>query len=235
MPSDRAPGLHVSPGAVIPDDTQIAPHVTIYGGVELGAGVTIEQGAIVGRPQQLDRHSHSPRRGAGEVTVIGSGCRIGSGAVVVAGALLGAGAWLADHAGLREGAVIGRDAMIGRACAIGHNTEIGDRVRIQTGSTVGPWSWLESDVFVGALVVFVGDPTMGRGPGDLGDRQTIVRRGSRIASGVIVIPPCEIGEEAVVGAGSVVRGDVAAHTVVVGSPAVPIRQVREDERLDLEA
>jgi acetyltransferase-like isoleucine patch superfamily enzyme len=42
----------------------------------------------------------------------------------------------------------------------------------------------------------------------------------------------EIGEEAIVGAGSVVTRDVAPRTVVVGSPARVLREVRDDELLD---
>jgi UDP-3-O-[3-hydroxymyristoyl] glucosamine N-acyltransferase len=232
VPSDRGPGLHVEPGVVIPDDTEIAPYVTIYGGVEIGAGVTIEQGAIVGRAQQLARESNAPRRPAGDVTVIGDGCRIGSGTVVVAGARLGAGTYVGDVAAVREGAVIGRETMIGRGCVVTHSVEIGDRVRVQTGTIVGQWTVLEDDAFVGAAVVFVGGRTLPPGPTDVADRYTVVRRGARIASGVIVIPPCEIGEEAIVGAGALVRGDVPARTVVAGNPAAPIRPVAEHELLD---
>jgi len=51
--SDRAPGLFVAPGVVLPDDVRIAPHVTIYANVEIGRNVSIEQGSILGRPQQI--------------------------------------------------------------------------------------------------------------------------------------------------------------------------------------
>ena len=37
----------------------------VYGGVELGAGVALEQGAIIGRPQQIDARSRAPRRPLG--------------------------------------------------------------------------------------------------------------------------------------------------------------------------
>jgi acetyltransferase-like isoleucine patch superfamily enzyme len=77
----------------------------------------------------------------------------------------------------------------------------------------------------------VGDPSMGRGTPEQRRAATHVRRASRIGSGAIVVPPCEIGEEAVVGAGSLVRGDVPARTVVAGTPAVPIREVAEHELL----
>ena len=134
VPSDRAPGLHVAPGTPVPDDAQIAPHVTIYAGVELGSGLTLEQGAIVGRPQQIDARSRAPRRTGEETTTIGDGCRVGSNTVVVAGAHVGPATISSDHVLLREGAVIGEEVMMGRGSVATHNTRIGDRTRIQNAS-----------------------------------------------------------------------------------------------------
>ena len=53
----------------------------------------------------------------------------------------------------------------------------------------------------------------------------ILRRGTWIASGAIVIGPCEIGEHAVVGAGAVVTGKVPAGTLYAGNPAGAIRKI----------
>ena len=54
-------------------------------------------------------------------------------------------------------------------------------------------------------------------------RDIVVERGAWICSGAIVLGPCRIGEQAVVGAGSVVREDVPAHTVVAGVPAKVVK------------
>ncbi|MBV9309494.1 MAG: hypothetical protein JOZ73_01600 [Solirubrobacterales bacterium] len=230
--SDRAPGLHVQAGIEIPDDTRIAPHVTIYAGVRLGAKVSIEQGAIVGRPQQVDERSRSPRRPAGEPTLIGDGCRIGSGSVIMAGARIAEDTYVGDLAAIREDAQIGSETMIGRGCSVTHNTVIGDRVRVQTDTLVGAWTTVEDDVFVGARVVFVGDPTMGRAPVDPERNRTVVRRASRIGSGAILIPPLEIGEDSVIAAAAVVRADVPPRTVVAGVPATAVRSLGADELLE---
>jgi acetyltransferase-like isoleucine patch superfamily enzyme len=56
-----------------------------------------------------------------------------------------------------------------------------------------------------------------------------IRRGARIGGGAVLLPGIEIGEEAVVGAGAVVLGDVPPRTVVVGNPARPIREVADEE------
>jgi UDP-2-acetamido-3-amino-2,3-dideoxy-glucuronate N-acetyltransferase len=231
--SDRAPGLFVAPDVVVPDDARIAPHVTIYSGVSLGAEVSLEQGAIVGRPQQVHARSSAARRAAGGATLIGDGCHVGSYAVVSAGAQIGARSYLGDQAALRETVVVGEDAVLGRGAAVSPNARIGDRARLHNLVMVGPRTVIEEDVMVGPLVTFVGDTTMGRRPlGAPGKTGIVVRRASRIGSGAIIFPPVEIGEEAVVGAASLVRSDVRPKTVVAGSPAEELRAVREDELLE---
>ena len=227
--SARAPGLFVAPGTVIPDDASIAPHVTIYAGVSLGAGLVIGQGAILGRPQQIDARSRSPRLTEPRATLIGDGCRIGSHTVVVTGVTLAAGAAIADHVLLREGVTIGAEAMIGRGTAIAHDVVVGERTRIQNNCLVGPTTVIAADVLVSPNVTFVGDPTMGRSsPRALRDGIRVLRA-ARIGTGAILFPSVTIGEEAVVGAAALVRQDVGARTVVVGSPARLLRAVREDE------
>jgi acetyltransferase-like isoleucine patch superfamily enzyme len=130
-------------------------------------------------------------------------------------------------------ALVGEEAVVGRGVAVSTNTRIGDRARLQNLVIVGPGTVIEQDVLVSPLVMFVGDPTMGRRPpDDVNQPSIVVRRASRIGSGAIIFPPVEIGEEAVVGAGSLVRKDVPPRAVVGGSPAQELRAVREDELLE---
>jgi acetyltransferase-like isoleucine patch superfamily enzyme len=63
-------------------------------------------------------------------------------------------------------------------------------------------------------------------------RGPTIRRGARVGGGAVLCPAVEIGEEAYVGAGAVVVGDVPARAVVVGNPARKIREVATDELLD---
>ena len=230
--SDRAPGLFVAPGTTIPDDARIAPHVTIYASVRLGASVSLEQGAVLGRPQQIDARSRTPVRPPGAETTIGDGVRVGSGTVVVAGARIGAGAYLSDLVLVREDTVVGEEAMVGRGTSVSHGNRIGARTRIQNNCLIGPATLIEDDVLVSPCVTFIGDPTMGRKPADQPSSGITVRRASRIGTNAVLFPPLEIGAEAVVGAGALVRADVPARTVVAGSPARHLRDVREDELLE---
>nr|WP_284500133.1 hypothetical protein [Microbulbifer sp. GX H0434] len=56
-------------------------------------------------------------------------------------------------------------------------------------------------------------------------RDIHVQRGVWMGSGVTVLGPAIIGENAVVAAGSQVRGDVPANTIVAGCPAVPVKTI----------
>ncbi|MGH9356869.1 MAG: transferase, partial [Terriglobia bacterium] len=55
---------------------------------------------------------------------------------------------------------------------------------------------------------------------------TFVRRGASIGSGATVLSKVTIGENAIVGAGSVVTRDVPANTVVAGNPARFLKSIK---------
>jgi acetyltransferase-like isoleucine patch superfamily enzyme len=115
------------------------------------------------------------------------------------------------------GCTIGADCFVGPFVEIQEDVVLGARVRVQshaflcTGVTVG------DDAFIGHGVVFVNDrypPQPDRGKWE----------GCRVGAGVAIgsnatILPVNIGEGALVGAGSVVTRDVPAHAIVAGNPA----------------
>lgn len=124
-------------------------------------------------------------------------------------------------------------------CEIGDETRIGCFVEIQKGAKIGPRCKIsshtfvcegvemEEGVFVGHGVTFVNDkyPRATTSTGELQTeadwecQRTIVRRGASIGSGATLLGGITIGEDAIVGAGSVVTKDVPARTTVAGNPA----------------
>jgi acetyltransferase-like isoleucine patch superfamily enzyme len=60
-------------------------------------------------------------------------------------------------------------------------------------------------------------------------RDVVIHEGVWLASEVLVLGPCEIGAHAVVGAGSLVLGDVPAYAIVVGRPAKLVRMLQPGE------
>jgi acetyltransferase-like isoleucine patch superfamily enzyme len=135
-----------------------------------------------------------------------------------------------DQSCVRERVTIDDDVVIGRGSLVENDTTIGALTRIQADAYITAYSTLEDDVFIAPCVVTTNDNFMGRtekrhelikGP--------TIRRGARVGGGAILCPGVEIGEEAFIGAGAVVIGDVPPRVVVVGNPARVLRDVAPEE------
>jgi acetyltransferase-like isoleucine patch superfamily enzyme len=135
-------------------------------------------------------------------------------------------------------------------CEIGDNTKIGAFVEIQKNAKVGKnckisshtficeGVTIEDNAFVGHSVTFINDsyPRSTAPDGQLQTEKdwkvepTLVKRGASIGSGTTVLSNVVIGENAIVGAGSVVTKDVPANTIVAGNPARVLRQIVAEPR-----
>ncbi len=124
-------------------------------------------------------------------------------------------------------------------CEIGDETKVGTFVEIQRGAKIGARCkisshtficegvTIEDGVFIGHGVIFVNDhypkavnpDGSHQTSGDWECRRTLVKRGASIGSGATLLGGITIGENALVGAGSVVTSDVSADSTVVGNPA----------------
>lgn len=135
------------------------------------------------------------------------------------------------------GCEIGDESKIGTFVEIQRGARIGRRVKISSHTFICEGVQIEDHVFVGHGVTFINDkyPRATTAAGELQtDRDwtvvaTVVRRGASIGSGSTILCGVEIGERAIVGAGSVVTKNVAAGTIVKGNPARLLRQVETDE------
>ena len=230
-PSDRAPGLLVGEGVLLPPTVELGGNVVIHGGTLIGGEARIQDGAIVGKPVALGPRSSASRDPVPPAEV-GSGATVCAGAVIVAGATVGAGAVVGDQAHVRERAVVGEGTVVGRGTAVDNDVVIGARVRIQTNCYITAFSELEDDVFVAPGVILTNDNTMTRHGSSHPLRGATLRRACRVGGGAVLVPGVEVGEEAFVAAGSVVVRDVPARGVVMGVPARFVREVPEDDLLE---
>jgi acetyltransferase-like isoleucine patch superfamily enzyme len=97
---------------------------------------------------------------------------------------------------------------------------------------VTAYSTLEDDVFIAPCVQTSNDNFMGRTERRHELRRgPTIRRGARVGVGAVLCPGVEVGEEAFVGAGTIVVDDVPPRVVVVGNPARVLRHVPPDELL----
>lgn len=130
------------------------------------------------------------------------------------------------------GCEIGAGTRIGAFVEIQRNAKVGRNCKISSHTFICEGVTIEDECFIGHHVVFVNDryPTAvdarGEpiGPGGWELVETRVRRRASIGSGAVILGGLSIGEGALVGAGSVVTKDVAAHTVVAGNPARLLRE-----------
>lgn len=231
MPDPTAPGLVLHPTAQIADDVEFGANVVVHEGTVIREGVVVQDGAILGKSPKL--HPRSATAGPiGEPLVIEAGASICAQAVVFRGARIGPEAIIGDQSYVRERATIGANSVVGRGSTVDNDVQIGERVRLQTNVYITAFSVVEDDVFVGPCAMTTNDNTMARQPADAALVGATLRRACRIGGGAILTPGVEVGEEAYVGAGTVVTNDVPARGVVIGVPGRVVRTVGDEDLLE---
>ena len=139
---------------------------------------------------------------------------------------LGKGVRIYDFTNL-YGCEIGDDVKIGTFVEIQKGAKIGHRCKISSHTFVCEGVTIEDEVFIGHNVTFINDrypraTTTGgalQTEADWSCESTVVKRGASIGSGAVLLCGVTVGENAIVGAGSVVTRDVPPGAVVAGNPA----------------
>jgi acetyltransferase-like isoleucine patch superfamily enzyme len=149
---------------------------------------------------------------------------------------------------------LGKDVKLSKfinlyGCEIGDGTKIGAFVEIQKNSTVGKnckisshtfvceGVSIEDGVFIGHNVAFIND-SYPRAVTEDGQMQTeadwkvertTIRKGASVGSGSTILANVTVGENALVGAGSVVTKDVPSNAIVAGNPAKVLRYINKND------
>jgi len=142
---------------------------------------------------------------------------------------LGQGVKLAKFINL-YGCEVGDNTKIGAFVEIQKNARVGKNCKISSHTFICEGVPIEDDVFVGHGVTFINDSyPRATTNGQLQTEQdwkvetTVVKRGVSIGSAATILANVTIGENALIGAGSVVTRDVPANTIVAGNPARQLR------------
>jgi len=155
-----------------------------------------------------------------------------------------------NHVCIADDVKLGKDVKLSKfinlyGCRIGDNTKIGAFVEIQKNVFIGKnckisshtficeGVTIEDNVFIGHNVAFINDsfPRATTGDGKLQTEAdwkvepTLVKKGASIGSGSTILANVTIGENAIIGAGSVVTKNVPPDTIVAGNPAKTLRRV----------
>jgi acetyltransferase-like isoleucine patch superfamily enzyme len=150
---------------------------------------------------------------------------------------------------------LGRDVRLAQfinlyGCEIGDETKVGPFVEIQKNATIGKCCKIsshtficegvviEDNVFIGHGVTFTNDkfPRATTAEGKLQSEadwkveRTVIRKGASIGSGATILSNTNIGENAIVGAGSVVTRDVPPNVIVAGNPAKVLRHIQSSKK-----
>lgn len=195
----------------------MGPGVVIHSQVTWGDGCVLGPFVIVGEPC-----------GTTELpTVIGPGAVIRSHTVIYCGNRIGPDFRSGHGVLIRECNEIGASVSIGSGSVIEHHVRIGDRVRLHSNTFIPEYSVLEDDCWIGPNVVF----TNARYPRSPGVKEQLqgpyVARGAKIGANATLLPGVRIGEDALVGAGSVVTRNVPPGAVVAGNPARVINHISD--------
>jgi len=153
---------------------------------------------------------------AHETAVIDANCQIGAGTKI----------WHFSH--IMSGCTIGEKCNIGQNVVVSPQVVLGNNVKVQNNVSIYTGVICEDDVFLGPSMVFTNviNPRSAVIRKDE-YKQTVVKKGASIGANATLICGNNIGEFALIGAGSVVTKEVKPYALVVGNPSKQIGWVSE--------
>ena len=136
------------------------------------------------------------------------------------------------------GCSVGDETKIGAFVEIQKNAHVGRHCKVSSHTFVCEGVTIEDNVFIGHGVTFINDsyPHATTEDGELQTESdwrvetTVVKRGASIGSGATILSKVAIGENSIVGAGSVVTHDVPPNVIVAGNPARVLRSITSKAR-----
>ena len=144
---------------------------------------------------------------------------------------IGEGTRIGNFVFIRSNTQIGIVCTVGSYVDIEGDVVIGNHVSLQSGVYITRGVIVEDEVFCGPRVITMNDKRMAYRRPNLTFVRTAPRilRAARVGGGSVLMPGITIGENALVGSGTVVTKDVPDKAIVVGNPARVIGWVPDNE------
>lgn len=211
--------MPIHPTALVHPSAQIGKNVSIDAFTIINENVSVGDGSKIGSHCQIG----IPNSNNQTELKIGQNSIIRSHSVIYGGSNFGDFLETGHHVSLREGMEVGLNLRVGSYSDLQGDLRIGDYVRLHSSVHLGKQTQIGNFVWIFPFVVTTNDPMP---PSNVVSGCSIEDY-SAVATGAILLPGVRIGHDSLVGANSTVNKDVQPFSLVVGSPARRIRDVRE--------
>jgi UDP-2-acetamido-3-amino-2,3-dideoxy-glucuronate N-acetyltransferase len=241
----------VAPGAIVGENTVFGNNVVVRENAQIGRGcvlgnnvvvhadtligsnVRIDDNTVIGKMPMKAANSATTKDGVLPRCTIGDNCIVGTSVVMYRGCSVGDKVLIADLSTVRENVQVGTGTIIGRGVAIENSCTVGEYCKLETNVYLSAYSIVEDRCFIAPCVVTSNDNFVGRTKERFKHfKGLILRKGGRIGANATILPGKEIGEDALVAAGSVVTKNLPARKIYAGVPAREFRQVPESQLLE---
>lgn len=210
----------IEDNVTIGGNSYIDSNTIIRSSVSIGNDAFIGSNCIIGEYWMdfcLDRHKHE------HPLAIGNKALIRSGSIIYAGSTIGDNFQTGHQVTIREKAEIGNNVSVGTLSDIQGNCKLGNYVRLHSNVHIGQLSVVDDFVWIYPYVVLTNDPT----PPSNKFVGVHVHSFAIVATGSIIMPGLDIGQDSLIGAGAIVTKSVEPYAVAVGNPAKTISDVRK--------
>lgn len=192
--------------------SNIASTAIIHPNVILGDNVVVEDYCIIGSSNEQKE------------TIIGNNAIIRAGTIIYSGNIIGDNFQTGNKANIREDNEIGNDVSIGTLSVIEHHVKIMDNVRIHSQVFIPEYTILHDEVWIGPNVVITNAKYPKHSDAKNNLQGATILKNAKIGANCTILPAVEIGENSLIGAGSVVTKNIPSNSVVVGNPAQVIKE-----------
>ncbi len=222
----KGDNVKIGRNVIIEDNVTLEDNVILGDFVKIRSNVVIRKSTFIGdycTIGEVVKSFYDDESYVNPITVIGEKSLIRSNTIVYCDNNLDDNLETGHRVTIREKSSIGKNVRIGTLSDIQGYCEIGNYVNMHSNVHIGQKSKIADYVWIFPYTVLTNDPT----PPSFDLLGVNVEKFAIIATGSIILPGVNIGENSLVGAKSLVKKDVERETVVAGNPAKTICNIRD--------